>query len=166
MNALEELRRRFAALEPRERHFLAAGAAVVVIAILFFAVLQPLGRYRERLEDRVAGERELVSWMRGAVDVLRERAPASRQVDTSGSLLALADTSARAAGLAQSLRRIQQDGDDAVRVRLEAASFDALVVWLEDLELRYGATISEMTVDRADGAGLVNVSLTLTRAGA
>lgn len=163
MKAFDELRQRFAALEPRERQFLISGTVALAAIVLFLAIVQPLWQYRERASDRVAAQRELVAWMRGAVGVLRERGPAAPAVNTDGSLLALADTSARAAGLAQSMRRIQQDGENAVRVRLEAASFDSVVLWLDNLEKRSGVVASEMTVERAEGAGLVDVTLTLTR---
>lgn len=165
MKALDELRARFDTLEPRERRFLVAGAVAVVAAVLYFAVVAPLAAYRAQLEQRVESQRELVAWMRGAVEVLRERGPAREPaVDTSGSLLALVDSSARSAGLAQPLRRIQQEGDDAVRVRLEGAGFDQVIVWLDNLRQRYGVIASDMSVDRAEGAGLVNASITLTRA--
>ncbi|HEX7031102.1 MAG TPA: type II secretion system protein M [Gammaproteobacteria bacterium] len=163
MKGLDEIRQRFHELEPRERQFLIGGAIALVVILFFLAVVQPLLQYRDGAADDVAGKRDLVAWMRGAAEVLRGRGPAAATVDTSGSLLALADSSARATGLANALQRIQQDGDDAVRVRLEGASFDALILWLDGLQNRYGVVASEMTVDRADGAGLVNASITLTR---
>lgn len=163
MKGFDELRQRFLELEPRERQFLAGGAIALVVILFFLAVVQPLLQYRESVAREVASQRALVAWMRGAVEVMPERGPATASVDTSGSLLALADTSARAAGLAGALQRIQQESDNAVRVRLEAASFDVLVTWLGDLQSRYGVTASELTVDRADDPGLVNASITLTR---
>ncbi|MBW3566649.1 MAG: type II secretion system protein M [Proteobacteria bacterium] len=163
MNALNELRQRFETLDVRERRFLVAGAIVVLLSIVFLAIVQPLRSYHANLENRVAAEREQVAWMRGAVDVLQERGPRQPATDRSGSLLATADASARDAGLAQALRRIQQDGEDAVRVRLESASFDSVIVWLENLEERYGIVPSEMTVERIDAPGMINASLTLSR---
>lgn len=163
MTAIEQLRQRYEALEPRERRFLVFGAIALAVILLFLGVVQPLQQYRENAEARVVAHRDLVAWMRGAVDVLRERGPALAPAARGGSLLALADTSARAAGLAQSLQRIQQDGENAVRVRLESASFDSLVLWLDNLEKRSGVTASELMVDRAEAAGRVNASLTLRR---
>lgn len=163
MTAVEQLRHRYEALEPRERRFLLWGAVALAVILLFLGVVRPLQQYRDNTEARVNAHRELVAWMRGAVAVLRERGPAQVPVAGGGSLLALADTSARAAGLAQSLQRIQQDGENAVRVRLEEASFDSLVLWLDSLEKRSGVTASELMVDRAEAAGRVNATLTLRR---
>lgn len=163
MNVLNELRQRFETLDIRERRFLVAGAIVVLFSIVFLAVIQPLRSYHTNLENRVVAERELVAWMRGAAELLQERGPRQPAANRSGSLLAAADASARDAGLAQALRRIQQEGEDAVRVRLETASFDSVIVWLENLEERYGIVPSEMTVERIDAPGMINASLTLTR---
>lgn len=164
--AVEEIRNRFEALEPRERRFILAAVGVLVVTLVIVAIVQPLHRYRNDLAERVESERELVSWMRGAVDVLRARGPVAAAPVAGGSLLAMTDSSLRDAGLAQSIRRIQQEGDDAVRVRLESASFDQVMLWLESLKEGAGVIASEMSVERADGPGLVNVTLTLTRAGA
>ncbi len=163
MKGFDLLRQRFDALEPRERLFLTVGAIALGVILFFLVVVQPLRQYRVHAEDRVNAQRELVAWMRGAVDVLRERGPATSRPASGGSLLALADSSARAAGLAQSLQRIQQDGESAVRIRLEGANFDSMILWLDNLEKRSGITATDMTVDRAEGAGLVNATLTLAR---
>lgn len=162
---LQQLRSRFESLEARERYFLLSAVVVVSLTLLYLLVVEPLVQYHEQLETRIETQRQEVAWMRGAVQVLRERGgPAPANVESGGSLLALTDSSARSAGLAKPLKRIQQDGDDAVRVRLEAAGFDQVILWLDDLERRYGVVATEMSVDRAEGAGLVNASLTLTRA--
>src|SRR5690606_31715948 len=131
MKTLDDIRQKFAELEPRERQFLAGGAIALVIILFYLGVVQPLLQFRDDKAADVAGQRELVAWMRGASEVLRARGPAAANIDAGGSLLALSDSSARAAGLANALRQIQQDGDNGVRVRLEAASFDALILWLE-----------------------------------
>ena len=164
IKAFDEARTRFEALDPRERRLIVTAALVAIVALVFLAVVQPLDRYRDELEARVESQRELVGWMRGAVKVLRERGPARGAPVTGGSLLAMTDASARDAGLAGAIRRIQQEGDDAVRVRLESASFDQIMLWLENLKRHNGVIASEMSVDRAEGAGLVNTTLTLTRA--
>lgn len=166
MAMLETLRNRLQAMEPRERMMLIVGIIAVVITVLYLAVIEPLANYRAQLESGVQARRELVSWMRGASSAIRARGPAAAPAPASdGSLLAMADSSARAAGMSGALRRIQQDGSDAVRMRFEGASFDTMIGWLDGLEKRHGIAVREMTVDRAEGAGLVNASLTLERKG-
>lgn len=48
-----------------------------------------------------------------------------------------------------------------VKLSFENANFDALAQWLEQLASGYGVTTTELSADRADGAGLVNARVTL-----
>lgn len=164
MNLVDEMQQRLATLEPRERRFLLVGAAAIFLGIVFFGLVQPLHRYHDGLENKVAQERELVAWLQGAAEVIHARGPARAAGNRSGSLLTIADSSARAAGLGGALQRIQQEGSDGVRVRLESASFDSVVVWLETLARQHGISVDEMSLDRADAPGRINASLTLSRA--
>lgn len=43
---------------------------------------------------------------------------------------------------------MQPEGENQVKVELEAADFDALVSWLERLDTREGIAIREWSVDR------------------
>jgi general secretion pathway protein M len=77
------------------------------------------------------------------------------------SLLALADVSARGAGLANALKRVEPAGPRSVRVSFEVANFDALIGWIETLARDYGVQASDLSIDRAEGLGLVNARVTL-----
>lgn len=162
---IEQLRQYLNGLEQRERYMLLTGASAVAITLLYLVLIEPLLLYRDELETRVARQRDTVAWMQGAVGQLagqRSTAPANGKVDT-GSLLTLVDTSARNAALGRVMQRVQQDGDAAVRVRFENASFDALLLWLGELQQRYGVSIDDITVERADETGRVDASITLSR---
>jgi general secretion pathway protein M len=77
------------------------------------------------------------------------------------SLLALADASAREAGLQSALRRVEPVGERNVRVGFESANFDQLAQWLELLAGRYGIEAIEFSAERAEGIGLVDARVTL-----
>jgi general secretion pathway protein M len=77
------------------------------------------------------------------------------------SLLALADVSARGAGLADALKRVEPSGARSVRVSFEAANFDALIGWVEGLARDYGVEASDFSADRVEGLGLVNARVVL-----
>ena len=81
------------------------------------------------------------------------------------SLVVLVDRTARASGLGGNLKRNQPDGDGALRLRLEDASFDSLMGWLADLEAEHGIRVNTASFDQAGAEGRVNCSLRLTRGG-
>ena len=151
-------------LDARERRMLAVGGVAVVLTVAYLAVIEPLMQYREQLESTVERKRETVAWMQAAVRELGNRpvAQAAGNVDT-GSLLTLVDTSARNALLGNAIKRVQQDGQQAVRVRFEAAAFDDLLLWLGGLQQQYGVVVKDFTLDKADAPGRVDASITLVR---
>ena len=158
------MRERWQALDAREQRIVAIGAAVVALLLGWAFVWHPLAAKRAELRDSVEAQRRDLAYVRvAAAEVERLRAAGSRsKPDRQGrSLLALADATARSAGLESALRRVEPVGASSVRVSFEVASFDALVDWLETLSRDYGIETSDLSADRADGVGLVNARVTL-----
>ena len=148
----------------RDRRTLRWGAAVVALLLVWALVWHPLAQRRALLEqDLVAGRDEQAREQRAAAQLAQQHGTAQRaRGDRAGkSLLALADTSARDAGLGAALRQVEPAGARHVKLSFEAVQFDALVQWLELLASGYGVQTSELSADRADGAGLVNARITL-----
>lgn len=151
-------------LAPRERLMVFAAAVLVALLLVYSLLWAPLrGSYVE-LRDSVAGQRETAVWMQESAQLLaRLRQSGARSQGLGGqSLLSLADSTARAGGLASALRRVEPEGADSVRVWLEGASFDQLIQWLNGMADRYGVNADTVSLERvADAAGRVNARLTL-----
>ena len=158
----------FYALEQRERIFVAGGAAVVVIAMLYAFVWTPLDKGHRSLQSSV------VAWERS----LAELRPLTGMQQVSGSAgrpaisgaqqtpVVVIDLTLRARGLDGSLRRSQPTTSNGIRVEFENVAFDDLVLWLNDLSTQYAMHVSSgsfSTSSRA-GPGRVNATLTLERA--
>jgi general secretion pathway protein M len=151
-------------LQPRERRMLAIGAAVVAAMLGWALLWYPLSHARADLAARVAHQRDDLAWMRqalGEVGSLRAQGARSRADRQGKSLLALADVSARGAGLTGALKRVEPAGSDSVRVNLEIADFDALMSWLDALARDYGVQVTDFSADKVEGLGLVNARVTL-----
>lgn len=152
---------------PRERTVLLGGGALILAILAWGLVWDPLARSRSRLEERIATAQADLAWMRGAsAEVQRLRATAGGAgLDRAGrSLLALADTTARDAGLGPALTRVEPVNETRVNVWFERASFDTVATWLETLAQRYGVAVDELSADRVEGVGLANVRVTLVDA--
>jgi len=155
------------ALQPRERNLLAIGGVVCAIMLAWAFIWHPLARARADAHARVERARDDVAWMRSMIPQANElhaqgvRGHAERQ---GKSLLALADASARSAGLSGALKRVEPTGGNSVRVNFEVASFDMLVDWLSQLARDYGVRVSDFSADKVEGLGLVNARVTLEEA--
>jgi general secretion pathway protein M len=152
------------ALAANERRMLGIGAVVAVLLLGWALLWHPLSARRAELEQNVENQRRDLAYVRlGAAEIEQLRSTGTRsRADRQGkSLLALADASARGAGLESALKRVEPVGARSVRVSFEAANFDALVQWIEGLSMSYGVEANDLSTDRADGIGLVNARVTL-----
>ena len=151
-------------LQQRERRIVLIGGVVVGLLLGWALLWYPLAHARQDLRARVARESADLTWMRqaqGQAQALHARG-ARGQVSRQGkSLLALADASARSAGLAGALKRVEPTGNDNVRVTFDVADFDALINWLDALGRDYGVQITDLSADKVEGLGLVNARVTL-----
>ena len=151
-------------LSLREQRIVAIGAIAAAVLLGWALIWHPLAVKRSELLESVDAQRRDLAYVRvAAAEVERLRATGVRsRADRQGrSLLALADATARGAGLESALKRVEPVGARSVRVSFENANFDALVDWLEDLSRSYGVEASDLSADRADGVGLVNARVTL-----
>lgn len=154
----------WASLDKRDRRTLVVGGIALGVILFYFVVWSPVLRHRDQLAHRVAQERELLSWMHGAAaQVSALRGNARRTQANSGSLLSLAEQSARQAGLDPVITTDQQ----GVRVTLNKANFDDIVRWLARLHRQYGVTVTLATVrHNEDGPkGQVDAQLILSPGG-
>jgi general secretion pathway protein M len=148
-------------LQPREQRAVAIGGVAVAVLILVLGILMPLQSAVSSAVKRNETKREDLAWMQANAPEIRaagNRLPA----DTSEAPVVLVDRVGREAGLAGALRGTQPSGT-GVRVQLEAAPFDTLIVWLATLDERYGLAIVSITLDRAARPGVVNASITFTQ---
>jgi general secretion pathway protein M len=155
-------------LGSRDRLVLLAGAIVVGTALFWVAIWEPLAQSRTSLATQASNAEADLAWMRGTADTLRTlRGSATADVFERGgqSLLALADATAREAGLGAALKRVEPvPNSQRVNVWFEAANFDQLASWLEDLSRRFGVGVDELSVDRLPGVGVVSARVTLADA--
>ena len=153
-----------AGLEPRERLTVYIAAAVLLLLLAYLLLLRPFHVGYDRLKTGVAEQQETVKWMQQCAaqvkHLQRSGAPASGGLG-GRSLLSATDAEARAAGLGPSLKKVEPDGSQGVRVWLDGARFDDMVGWLDVMGTRYGADVDTITLERGASPGLVNVRLNL-----
>ncbi len=164
---MQKLKDWFFSLQPRERALVAGGGGVLLLVAIYLLALMPFYSAVNASAQRVASKRGDLAWMRsvgGEVLALSASAP-SAAGPTGESLVVLIDRSARECGLGSALTGQTPSGENGIRVRLEAAEFDKLVVCLGSLQQAHSVSIESATIDRTAKPGFVNASLVLTRPG-
>ena len=146
----------YASLGERERRTILYGGILAAVLLVGGGVWK-LGTAVEAAEVRVEAKQADLAWMQAVAPRLRAM-PAQRSDE---SLPLLVDRTAREAGLGGSLSGSDPAGQGALRVRLQGASFDAMVVWLGRLQQDRGIVVESANVDAGESDGLVNASLVL-----
>lgn len=163
---MQQLKNWFYSLQPRERVVLGAGALVAAFIIIFTALVPFYASVNARAQRVVQKEADLAYMRSVAGDVIalsREAGPIA-MVQTGESLVVVVDRAARDCGLGAALTGQTPNGTDGIRVRLERAEFDKLVVCLSSLQQAHAIGIESATIDRTSEPGFVNANLVLHRA--
>lgn len=158
----DQLRNWLAGLAPRERNLVYAAGGLAIIALLYLLLVLPITTMAAKRAARVEQKTADLAWMRQVAPQVAAAAAAGAAAGSGESLVVLVDRTGREAGLGSALRDQSPSGDQGLRLRLEAASFDVLVVWLASLQQQHGVKVEAATIDATATPGLVNASLTLT----
>lgn len=154
----------FLSLTQRERVMVQAAASVVGIFLLYLLIVEPISSTYEKNKKNVASSMETLQWMRTAAQEVKKlsggRATTGR---TKGKqfVLSTVDRSAKNAGLASVMKRVQPESDTGVRVWFENAPFDKLIKWLSIIEFKHGLYVNEINIEKTESTGLVNVRVFL-----
>jgi general secretion pathway protein M len=152
-------------LAAHERRSVVMASAVLALILLYSLVWRPLVGYHARLQQRVAEQTEMLAWMQQAAQEVQQLRAVSGGVEPASaqSLLMQVDSSAKASGLGEALKRVEPEGNTLVRIWFEQTSFDATVLWLEQLKRAQGARIVSVVVEHATAApaGVVNMRIAL-----
>ena len=156
-------------LQASERRILIMGAIALGLILPYIAIWLPLQDDVEAMQKQVQEQQAVKRWMsQASVEVKQLSGGSSGAVRPRDgrSLLAVVDQTAKRSGLGSGLKRLEPEGQAAVKVWLEQVSFDDMLRWLTSLEQKNGLAVDTITIDRQDVAGRVNARMTLEMPGA
>lgn len=164
---MQKLKDWFFSLQTRERWIITVGGALAVVIIVYMFALSPFYAAVDARAERVAQKQADLAWMRsvaGDVVALSRDAGPITVAPSGESLVVVVDRAARECGLSSALTGQTPNGANGIRVRLERAEFDKLVLCLASLQQTHAVSIESATIDRTSEPGFVNASLVLNRA--
>lgn len=150
-------------LKPNERLMIMVAGGLLLIFLIYSVLWEPYTDKVQRLEKNIVEQKELVQWLSQSaqeVKKLRAQSTGNGAGRRGGqSLLSLIDQTAKRANLGSSVKRVEPDGSDRVRVWLERAAFDDVARWLEQVEKDYALNIETAIVDNDDNPGRVSARI-------
>lgn len=153
----------WSAQSQRDRRIILIALPAALVLSFYVFIWLPFIDEVNLKKNRVVAERSLLAWMQGKVqEIDMLRGMAVQKGDLGGqSLLSAVDGAVRTSELLVYVDEVAQAGDDAVRVRFTAVPFDALIAWLQTLREQLGIGVDQVTIDRGEETGLVDVRVTL-----
>jgi type II secretory pathway component PulM len=139
----------YRSLSEREQRTILYGG-ILAVALLLIGGLWGLQSATSSAATRVASKRADLAWMQAVAPRLRSM-PAARPDE---SLALLVDRTAKDSGA-------DPAGNGGLRVRLEGAPFDAVVIWLGRVQQERGLVVESASFDGTATEGLVNANLVL-----
>lgn len=165
MNELNEFKARIQTwldgLNPRERRLVIGGGLFLSLFLLYQLTWAPFANGVASMQTKVSKAQQNLIWMQQAADEVRSLsggAAGGRPVHT-GSLLGLIEKTARQRGLGSSIRKVQPEGQDGVRVWMDRVSFDAVMTWLDELQQKQGVMVASFSAEQTPQAGWVNIRM-------
>jgi len=159
--ALVSARDWYNSLQSREKQLVTVAASVLIVLMLYLLIWSPLvgGLHAGRLGLKTAQSN--LAWMKQAqkkVQALKATSGNSTKTLGGKSILSVVE-STRGANQIPAFKRIEPEGNNGVRVWVDNAPFDKLILWIGRLERRYGVSVSDIIVDKQKEPGMVNVKL-------
>ena len=137
----------------QEQIVLALGACIVLAALYFVVLIEPLMNANDRYATRLKAEQVLhahLHQVQREATALRARQLSAASVPP-GALMSLLTTTAEASGVQANTRRVTPLGADAVSIVVEALPFTTLTTWLVGLRSEHGVEIEQAAITGGDG---------------
>lgn len=155
--------RQFDSLPKRDQQALMLLSLALVLAVLYFLVWSPAHSFSAKQAANLKSSQELLSWVQANEGIAKSLASdtgnSSSKIVDSQSLVSTISSNAQKHKI--SLKRFEPSGERKVRVWLEKVPFNTVIIWLKDLNSTYNIEVSQVSIDKDEKGGLVNVRLTL-----
>lgn len=145
----------------KDRQALLVLSVFAAILIFIYAIYLPLESYHDRARQNAEVSQELYQWLKSKEAQAKAISKQPKGAgNSSDSLLTQATETAKNNGL--SLKRVQPEGNDRIRLWLEDVPFNQVLMALDKLQSERGLNIEEVSIDRK-APGKVDARATISR---
>lgn len=158
---IDQYRRRYWSLPPRDRVLVNIIMATLTLMLLWLLIIAPAQRLRSEAAVKLAGQQATLQWVKD--NEARAQAIAGKTTSSprkSGQSLMAAVTSSTAQ-MGLTLKRYEPEGQEKLRVWLENQSFNKIMQWVDALQRQHGMSVVNVAIDAASQPGLVNAKIVL-----
>lgn len=166
MKQIEDLKFWYQNLQPRERLQVVIILAILLIAIFYITIWKPVYNGLDEQQKLYASQQDTLLWMKQAsfeVKSLKSSGIRGNKRNKNQPVTLVVEQSASTAGLKNNLSKLESSGKSGAQAKLESASFDQMLIWINALKRNNGIIITSANIERTDQPGTVNARLTFNR---
>jgi len=154
----------YSSLPIRDRNLLTTAVVLVFITLFYLLVWEPVHQGRDQQQQQFKSQQEIYAWMQSASnEVMSLKGSGIRKVTSNQPITLILENSATISGLKQNINKIESSGKSGAQVKIDSASFDQLLVWLNTLEQQHGVTITTASIERNDQPGTISARLSFEK---
>jgi general secretion pathway protein M len=160
---LEALKDWFSNLSLREQRLVGIGGTLLIVALVYFLLWQPVADRLQTLQQDVVAQRELYQWMQQSVPELKASRLSGYAAKSTlpGTMLSVIDDSLKDNNLNKPLTEITKTNENTVSLQFDNVSFDELITWLINFSHQQRITISQFTATPTQQTGMVKAELAI-----
>tara|TARA_R110002167_G_scaffold26589_4_gene91557 strand:- start:426 stop:941 length:516 start_codon:yes stop_codon:yes gene_type:complete len=147
----------------RDRLALKVLAFSLILLFMYFGLWQPAYTYKKEAELYLQQQKDLLALVmenKSALSNLSDTSSSGQSSLNSQQLVSSVTNLAKQAGVI--LKRFEPSGESEIKVWVEDAPFDKIMVWLTTMKRTLNVKVDQISVERSDGPGLVSARLTLS----
>ena len=167
MKQIENLQNHYQNLSPRDQKLAIITIALLIITLFYTMIWEPIHdeSIHQKQEQKI--QQDIYVWMKNAqieVDSIRKSGNTTEKIAKENSPVSIViEQSANTSGLKKYISKIESSGKNSAQIKIENASFDQMLLWINTLNTRYGIFVSSAKIERTDKEGIINARLTLKR---
>ncbi len=151
----------FYSLESREKNALILGSLSLLVMGIYYFLWMPFNEEKQSLKNIVTAQKSTLAWMHTAateIQQLQQKSPVVPILTTS--LLSLVEQSSTLLGKVD--KRIEPQGEQAVKITIDKVSFTQLMKWLGQLYNQQEVDVRQIHIEKQKEPDIISVRLTLT----
>ena len=152
-------------LETRERYSVIAGGIFLIFTLFYLAIWDPIFSARDEQQQLLHSQQQTLEWMietAAEIRTLQAGTGSTASRFKNQSISSLAERSAQSMGIKDQITKLET-AKNGVKVELESADFDRVILWLSDMEQKYAIQASNVQMEKLDKPGTVEARVTLER---
>jgi len=152
-------------LPQRDRMLVISTSVILLITLFYLIVWEPIHTGLEQQKQQYQSQKSIVRWMQEASAEVKllKRSGAKTITSSNQPVSLIVEQSAKISGLKNNIGKLESSGKNGARTKLDGASFNQILIWLNTLEKKHGVSVTSANIERGDKTGTVNARLSFSR---